>query len=357
MTISDLTRTPTPDGENRHEGPENTTPRSEYPATGSRKLTAVVVVWVLVVVSAAAFLFYRSRADESITQTAGASLAEQLYVDPNSQAATWVEANAGTAEAELIKERIAEQPAGKWFGAWSGDITKAVDDYTTAAADAGKVPVLVAYNLPGRDCGGQSAGGAASPTEYAQWIKGFAGGLENRRAVVVLEPDSLAMLDGCLDAAGQQTRLDMLASAVAALQSENVWVYLDAGHSNWVPADEMARRLTGAGVEKAHGFALNVSNYNPTGDEVAYGKELQGKLGTSKPFVVDTSRNGNGSKDGEWCNPSGTKIGPAPQAGEGAEMLLWLKAPGESDGDCGAGTGTSAGQFSPDLAEQLIKGE
>jgi endoglucanase len=38
------------------------------------------------------------------------------------------------------------------------------------------------------------------------------------------------------------------------------------------------------------------------------------------------------------------------------DMGLWIKAPGESDGDCGLGTGTQAGDFSPGLATQLISG-
>lgn len=182
-----------------------------------------------------------------------------------------MKANPGTPEAQLIEQRIAEQPAGKWFGAWNRDITQEVDAYTSGAAEAGQVPVLVAYNLPGRDCGGESAGGARNAEAYNKWLDGFAAGLDDRRAIVVLEPDSLAMLDDCLGPARQQERLDLLAGAVDKLQSDNVWVYLDAGHSNWVPAGEMADRLTSAGIEKAHGFSLNVSNYNVTDDEVAYG--------------------------------------------------------------------------------------
>jgi endoglucanase len=37
-------------------------------------------------------------------------------------------------------------------------------------------------------------------------------------------------------------------------------------------------------------------------------------------------------------------------------MLLWIKTPGESDGDCGTGSGTTAGQFVPQLAYNLIYG-
>jgi len=38
------------------------------------------------------------------------------------------------------------------------------------------------------------------------------------------------------------------------------------------------------------------------------------------------------------------------------DMGLWIKAPGESDGDCGVGAGTQAGKFSPVIARNLITG-
>lgn len=323
-----------------------------------RWLTLLVAAWVVALVGTAFVLLRPDPPAESLTETAaGSSLAERLYVDPSSQAAVWVEGNAGTPKARQIEQRIAEQPTAKWFGAWSGDVRGAADQYVTAGAEEGKVPVLVAYNLPGRDCGGHSAGGLSTAAEYRTWINGLASGIGDRAAVVVLEPDALAQLDSCLDAAGQQDRLRMLSAAVDRLQSENVSVYLDAGHSNWVPAPEMADRLEKAGVAQAEGFSLNVSNYNRTEDEVAYAEELRDELGmASKPYIVDTSRNGNGSPGGEWCNPAGTKLGAAPRAESDGRLLMWVKAPGESDGDCGAAPGTAAGEFDPDLAEQLITG-
>ncbi|MGY1708317.1 glycoside hydrolase family 6 protein [Geodermatophilus sp. SYSU D00758] len=285
--------------------------------------------------------------------TSLSELASSLYVDPDSQAAAWVESNPDDPAARAVSEHIADQPTGKWFGAWSGDITAAVSDYTAAAADAGQVPVLVAYNIPGRDCGGESAGGVTDESGYRRWIDGFAAGLGDGPALVVLEPDALAQLDSCLGEDEQRDRLDLLSYAVSTLQDEDVWVYLDAGHSNWVTADVMAERLQEAGIGEAHGFALNVSNYNATEQEVEYAAELNDLLGTPKPFVVDTSRNGNGS-NGDWCNPDDREIGRAPSAHDEAEMLLWLKVPGESDGNCGIGEGTAAGQFSPELATSLI---
>jgi endoglucanase len=287
---------------------------------------------------------------------AGGRLARALYVDPESQAAAWLRAHPDDPAAASIRRSIAHQPTGKWFGAWSGDITTAVDQYVSAAAAAHKVPVLVAYNLPERDCGGQSAGGMATAADYARWIRGLAAGIAGRPALVVLEPDGLAQMDSCLSSAQQQARLGMLSRAVSTLQSSTVSVYLDAGHANWVPAPEMAQRLDRAGIRKATGFSLNVSNFDATDVETAYGRQINDALDRPKPFIVDTSRNGNGSAGGEWCNPAGRKLGATPRRVGAGELLLWVKAPGESDGDCGAGTGTSAGQFVPRLAMDLIRG-
>ena len=58
--------------------------------------------------------------------------------------------------------------------------------------------MLVAYNVPGRDCGSYSAGGAAGVDAYLSWVGSFAAALGDRPAVVVLEPDAVPQaLVGC----------------------------------------------------------------------------------------------------------------------------------------------------------------
>ena len=316
--------------------------------------------------------------------------------------------------------------------------------------------------------------------EYETWVNGFAAGLGHRPAVVILEPDALAELSSCSGSAQQQARLQMLSYAVQALQSKRDHVYLDAGHSNWVPPAQMAVRLKAADIAQAYGFSLNVSNYEPTGQQIGYAHELDRDLGMAKRFVVDTSRNGEGSAAGaghsgrvpghsagghghlagsslsralpaagrsalanrlftnpdtqaadwvrthpddplaheigrriadqptaqwfgpwntdithavssytgaasrahkvpvlvtyaiprrycggnnnmsdagEWCNVPGQQLGLAPRVLDSrGDMGLWIKPPGESDGNCGVGAGTQAGEFSPAIAKDLITG-
>jgi endoglucanase len=264
------------------------------------------------------------------------------------------------AEAALIG-KIAAQPQASWYGSWSGDIATAVGNYVNAAERAGELPLLVAYNIPNRDCGQYSAGGASHAQEYLTWINGFAAGIGTRRAVVLLEPDAVPLLKQCLSEDGQKERLDLIRQAVEALaQHPGVAVYIDAGHSNWVAADDMAQRLKAAGVEKARGFSLNISNYQPDAELIAYGKQVVAALGVESHFVIDSSRNGNGpapATDQEfWCNPEGRALGRPPSAETGEPLLdafTWVKRPGESDGECK--NGPAAGQWFEARAVEMAR--
>jgi endoglucanase len=158
-----------------------------------------------------------------------------------------------------------------------------------------------------------------------------------------------------------------------------------------------------AGVQRANGFFVNVSNYQPTPQLLKYGSWISKciyygtnpaeggwRLGhfdycasqyypatvtdystwhltdewyaanvdsaanppTSSDqlahFVVDTSRNGQGPwttttaypDKQDWCNPPGRGLGLRPTADTGADLvdaLLWIKTPGQSDGQCNRG--------------------
>ncbi|HMC54842.1 MAG TPA: glycoside hydrolase family 6 protein [Gemmatimonadaceae bacterium] len=279
----------------------------------------------------------------------------RLFVSGDSpakrQADTWRRSR--PADAELM-DRIAKQPMAKWFGGWSGDIRRAVAGAMDQAAHQGSTPVLVAYNIPNRDCGSYSAGGSSNGNAYREWIRGFAAGLSGRRAIVVLEPDAIPGA-ACLPAAGQQERYSLLADAVRTLKSAGAVVYLDAGNSKWLAPSAVAQRLQSAGIEQADGFSLNVSNYQTTSSNVTYGNSLS-KLVGGKHYVIDTSRNGVGGSGSQWCNVSGQSLGAAPTTKTGyalVDAFLWIKTPGESDGTCNGGP--KAGQWWPEYALGLAK--
>ncbi len=284
-------------------------------------------------------------------------LGESLYVDNQSQAAYALAHAEDETEAALLR-KIAETPQADWLGEWSGFIESAVQRYMDAAAQQGKLRVMIVYNIPNRDCGQYSKGGQEDAARYLEWIKGIAAGIGNRKTVLVLEPDALGQLDTCLSKADQAARLQMLKDAVALLKAQpGTSVYIDAGNANWVDAKDMAKRLEGAGIAAADGFALNVSNYVATDKTIAYGEKISNALGGGVPFVIDTSRNGQGeAPDQAWCNPPGRGLGTAPTTQTGNPLVhafLWLKRPGESDGTCN--DGPPAGSWFPDQALELAR--
>jgi endoglucanase len=286
----------------------------------------------------------------SSTSSSNPFTSATFYVDPKSNAveqiAEWVTSRPSDA-ADL--EVIADQPTAKWFGDWSGDIESAVSRYVSTVHAAGNLPVLVAYNIPGRDCGSYSAGGSSGSDAYKTWIQDFADGVGSSDAVVILEPDALSL--DCV----YENSADLLAESVSILKSNaHVFVYIDAGHFNWVDEADIATRLKAANITEADGFALNVSNFYTTAENTSYGEAVSALVG-GKHFVIDTSRNGNGS-NGEWCNPSGMALGENSTVNTGNSLidaLLWVKPPGESDGTCNGGP--SAGSWWADYALGLVR--
>jgi endoglucanase len=279
--------------------------------------------------------------------------ANGLYVDPNSSPASWANSNPGDFKANLIKTKIASQPMARWFTSTAG--VTGVAPFVNAAATVGKIPVMVAYNIPGRDCGQFSSGGAGSPEAYKSWIDSFAAGIGNHKAIVILEPDALPLVSQC--AGGTQNEASvtgLLSYGVNAFKtaSPNARIYLDIGHSAWLSTAKAASLLNASGISNAAGFSMNTSNYQTTANTTAYGNAISSATGGAH-FVMDTSRNGVGpDAANNWCNPAGRKVGNTPQAVNAGTLdyYLWIKVPGESDGNCGIGTGSSAGQFLPQVA-------
>ncbi|MBK8903889.1 MAG: glycoside hydrolase family 6 protein [Anaerolineaceae bacterium] len=220
----------------------------------------------------------------------------QFYVPPPNPGAKQqiaaLTASGNRADAKLIREMI-ETPQAVWFTAGTPQsVQREVKATVQRAAGKHTVPVLVAYNIPFRDCAQFSAGGATTVSEYMAWIDGFAEGIGRHHAVVILEPDGLGIipwydpygsadgtnsLEWCQPAEADATtaaaeRFLMLNYAVDALKAlPNVRVYLDGTHSGWLGSGDTAHRLVQAGVERADGFYLNVSNYQFTANLQHYG--------------------------------------------------------------------------------------
>lgn len=278
-------------------------------------------------------------------------LTRPVYVDPTT-------ASARAAAKDRTYRPIGSRAQALWLteGYPAKTVASVAAEYADRARAARRTPLLTVYAITGRDCGQHSAGGL-SPTQYKAWVDQVAKGLRGKGAMVVLEPDALALLGAC---AGQGDRTGLLRYATRSLSRAGVWVYIDAGHSTWLAPEDMARRLDLAGVRDARGFATNTSNFRPAPQERAYGTAVLAALAKrgvkDRRYVIDTSRNGASEPvaAGTWCNPPAARLGRAPEVVDrkGLDAYLWIKRPGESDGRCEGGP--AAGTWWPRGAQRLL---
>ncbi len=253
------------------------------------------------------------------------------------------------------------------------------------------IPIFVLYNIPGRDCGSYSAGGAENTADYEAWVDAIAGAIGNHKAVVLLEPDSIADLPS--DCGYDPTvvnipqavtdRYTQLNYAITELEQQpQTSVYIDAGNSHWQAVPVITQRLITAGIQQAQGFFSNVSNFNLSdyestfdtwvSDCIAFGMDPEqggwrlgnysycasqyySPLGTVNPddittwiytdewyqqnmgaavptthFVIDTSRNGQGPfYANSYANPPYNQPAPVITALDNGS---WCNPPGRGLG-------------------------
>jgi endoglucanase len=279
------------------------------------------------------------------------------FADPDSRtarAAAQAQAD-GDAEAERVFSRLATTPQGIWLTPEqypAGEVGPVVSDVVAAADDADQVPTLVVYGIPDRDCTGGFSEGGLPAEQYGPWLQEIADAAATGNDVVaVVEPDALA---SALECDRRAERVRLVAEAVQHLADAGVTTYVDGGHSHWIEPGRLAALLEQVGVADVRGFVTNVANYQTDEDERAYGERLSGLLGGAR-YVIDTGRNGNGSTQ-DWCNPSGRAYGTDPSSApegdaEHLDAYVWVKPPGESDGECGGGP--PAGEFWPERALEM----
>jgi endoglucanase len=314
-------------------------------------------VWIAVTLAALGFSGYAKTPDTSPAPAppmspapSSAPLAHPfrgafLYRDDWSAAAGWQRSHGNPPWLDAITTA----PQAMWLN--GPQELEHLPEHARAAKARGALLVLVAYYIPNRDCA-NFKDGAPDADAYLYWIKHLNQSLGNTKAVIIVEPD--ALLARCFDA----ERAILLRLAVHELAAAGHFVYIDAGHSNWMSQEETAMRLIGVGIQEAQGFSLNVSNRQSTKDSDDWGWKLS-KLVGDREFVIDTSRNGIGpppddpKRHDEWCNSDHQALGDRPTTSPNghAAALLWIKPPGESDGRC---NGETTYGFSPRQAARLI---
>jgi endoglucanase len=270
----------------------------------------------------------------------------RLFVDRDTAAAKWQADH----QAPWL-DRITRNPQARWLTG-PRDL-EGLSEVARTAEQRRELLVLVAYYVPNRDCGGPYSG-AGTNGDYAAFIDGLIAALGSAHAAIVVEPDAVAA--ECFD----HNRAALLRQTVMRLAAAGHYVYLDAGHPSWRPPVEMARRLRTAGIAYAEGFSVNVANRQTTKDSYNWARKISRNVG-NREFVIDTSRNGVGPPTGphsysaDWCNSVHQALGEEPTTATnrpGLAALLWIKPPGESDGQCG---GEVDNGFSPGQAEELVR--
>jgi endoglucanase len=265
----------------------------------------------------------------------------------------------GKYHAAKLMEHIANQPIATWFTRYSLHVGQEVKQLTEAASRSGRAALIVTYDIPGQGCAaGARSRGAPTGAAYLRWIRQVTNGIGARKTIVILEPDALSFAaEGC------PIHLSHLRRAVELLDhAPGARVYIDAANPSWThvkPLSAIVAALRLAGIQKAAGFSVNVSNFRTNVESTVYGQDISRLLGGTH-FVIDTSRNGNGPDTNPtdaplWCNPPGRALGTAPTTETHIPWLdayLWIKPPGASDDVCRPGE-PAGGKWWPQYALEL----
>jgi endoglucanase len=248
----------------------------------------------------------------------------------------------------------ADTPMTKTFGAFEPHPEVGLRRYLARAAteEPGAIPFISLSRIEHQSCPYVRPGSDFSEGAVDNWVSRFSQAIGDYPVMVLVEADKLAVM-ACLPGAIQDQRYRELRYEVRTLHAHNpnAIVYLDAGASDWVGWDQMARELRRADVADTQGFALGASHFDWTRNEVAYGLKISRALHGAH-FVINTNSNGWGPRPRfhsryyhGGCTPPGEGIGYRPSVvtpDRHIDAYLWLGTPGFESGAC-LGQGTSYG--------------
>ena len=134
-----------------------------------------------------------------------------------------------------VKDYQDKYPLSLWYGNRSAKPIKNLDKSLRRLfkRSGNKMPVLVIYNMPNRDIGQYSKGGAKTHNEYLGFIQDFTNGIGNNSPIVIFEPDAIPHLTH-LNKKEANNRIELIKKALNILTTSNAIVYIDVGHSNWL---------------------------------------------------------------------------------------------------------------------------
>jgi endoglucanase len=189
--------------------------------------------------------------------------------------------------------KIALQPRAVWAGPWNHDARgvaqESIDDSTQGNPDL--LTQVAVFRLdPWETCTGSwSAGDQA---QYKGWIRSYASGIGSARVALILQPDMPFAI--CNSSKAPESLIAYAAKVFNSLR--HTTVYIDAGSFQWYTPGPIAAMLEDSGIRQARGFALDVTQYGSTHDELGWGAAINRSLGAAgvrgKHFVINTDENG-----------------------------------------------------------------
>ena len=185
--------------------------------------------------------------------TAGEPVVRGVFTDPESTSARAAARLEGDARTDALL--LARFPSAAWFSFGSPDVVeKEVRAFIDRSAAAGpEVPVLVAYNIPFRDCALYSAGGAADGSAYLEWIRGFAAGEVRFDGVEGSRIDATySSVDFIFSASPNATSIPVGGITVAAKKG---WDYLWVLYEETTSEDRLVKVPVAAYVEQVYRYA------------------------------------------------------------------------------------------------------
>ena len=256
--------------------------------------------------------------------------------------------------------KIFEHPVAFWYGTKenkrvsnNNKLEKSLKRFLKRTSP--NLPYFVIYNMPNRDLGHYSKGGAQTAVNYILFLEEFCRGIEGTEPIIIFEPDALPHTT-LMDNKQAEHRKNLIREGLEVLTTgSKAKVYVDIGHSNWLTPTEAHELLASVYNDNIKGFSVNVSNYRSNAECMEWGDKIC-EYNSNYKYVIDTSRNCNGPYGNEWCNPPGRALGTPPTCDTGntnCDAFLWVKIPGESDGK-GNG-GPKAGKFWPEMGVELVK--
>lgn len=213
-----------------------------------------------------------------------------------------------TAHSDADKAEFAKLlavPRFRWFGAWvptydQGNLWGAYKTATRyiAAVQNGNPDVAVGIGIfrldPFEHAACKKLPTAAQVADYKAWIQEFARGIGDSRVIILLQPDMPFTI--CLP---HHSRIDLQLIKWTIQQFgalSHTTIYLDSGASDWLSPLQSAAILRAAGVAGARGFALGLTHFDSTANELAYGDKIVAllkKMGVpNMHFAINTSMNG-----------------------------------------------------------------